>query len=262
MVKSPCGDLGGVEAMGALMIILICFILLLISAPAHSCDCEGIRFYACPHERPPQNNIGGGFSLGAGILRLNTGPVTTFLENSETSGFDLSDQQMFFVGASAYGGKKNGGRAGAQAWFAYKRYYNGLQEGQSPQSSLDVIVTYGGVLTEKAAATGDLTMLIGGLIGGGAMVLRKVIASASTGNFHLLDDGWVRYSAQGPAWAATPVIALDGHAGVNYSIFSWMSWGLDAQMLILYSPTGFGYGDGGWWTKNPGVRMRLVFGNI
>ncbi len=248
------------------MIILLCLLMLLFSAPVQSCDCEGIRFYACPQEKYQENKIGGGFSLGGALLRLNTDPIATFLNESQTRGFDLSDRQMFFVGASAYGGKKNGGRAGGQAWFGYKRYYSRTQDASQVRdqtSVLDVMVTYGGILTEKAASTGDLTMLIGALAGGGAMVLRKDMAPSSTaGNFHVLDDGWVHYTADGPAWAATPLIALDGHAGINYEIFSWMSWGLDTQMLILYSPTGLGYGMGGFWTKNPGIRMRLVFGNI
>ncbi len=222
-----------------------------------NCDCEGVRFYSC---EPQRNEIGGGFALGAGLLKLNLRPVSEFMENDIDREFDLDENQLLLAGLSAYGGKRTGGRAGGQVWFGYKRFYGAMPDGES-YSSLDVFVSYGGVFAEKSASTGDLTLLIGGLFGGGAFALRKA-PNFSMGKYNFMDEGWVHYPEDGAEWAATPIFAVDGHGGINYSILSWMSLGLDAQMVFLYSPTGFGFGQKAFWTQNPGIRMRLVFGNI
>jgi hypothetical protein len=60
--------------------------------------------------------------------------------------------------------------------------------------------------------------------------------------------------------AVAPLWAFDLHGGVTYTLTRWMHIGLDASVTAFYSSTGFSYRNH-FSTVNPGVKLRLIFGN-
>jgi hypothetical protein len=61
--------------------------------------------------------------------------------------------------------------------------------------------------------------------------------------------------------AVAPLWAFDLHGGATYSLTKWMHLGLDASLTVFYSFNGFSYRQGSFHTVNPGLKLRLIFGN-
>jgi hypothetical protein len=195
--------------------------------------------------------------------------------------FDLSDNQMIMLGGMGYGGKRKGGRIGGGGWFGYKRYYSDKFTTLLTDSTsialkdtvhdsliqLHTMLAYGGMIAEGGFNWKAMNVHFGGLLGGGALILGKEAIpynnnSAFTGNQMGRTAMMDTTSDLSSQWAAAPLLVFDAHAGATVSVLRWMQVGADAQMLVLYSAQGFGYGYKSFLTYNPGVRLRFLFGNI
>lgn len=63
--------------------------------------------------------------------------------------------------------------------------------------------------------------------------------------------------------AEAPFGGIGLHGGFTYTMLPWMHLGADAQAMFLASVNGFpGPGNNGFVMLSPGLRVRIVFGNL
>ncbi len=210
--------------------------------------------------------FGGGVMIQPMVIGLNMKPVDNFvLQNRSLRSFVFPDinshyNPLLVMGAFAYGGVGNGMRIGFGGWSGNANY-----EGERANGSNDSIMTltlqvsYGGMLVEKALLHKNLNIVIGGVIGGGKYSLFRSIKPANAFN----DLGsWKDFDSEADE-AKAAFAGLEIHTGFTATIFPWMHLGMDLNSLFSFSVSGFrGVGGSGFSTANPGVRIRIVLGNL
>lgn len=149
------------------------------------------------------------------------------------------------------------------------------------------IIAYGGLVLEKSFnLPANISLFVGGMIGAGALV--------SIADYKMADDAFMDFRQHDDEYddddgkvtitddkivvdnkngdqdtvnhpedkvAVAPLWAFDLHGGVTYTLTNWMHIGLDASVTAFYSSTGFSFRQGHFSTVNPGVKLRLIFGN-
>ncbi|MBN2035339.1 MAG: hypothetical protein JW768_01225 [Chitinispirillaceae bacterium] len=230
---------------------------------------------------------GGGGGGGAGgiapsIQWLDLSPVENVVENETDLSlyrFDFSDNALMMIGGMGYGGTRCGAKIGGGGWFGYKKFVSNSRNVLQRDSSgfvtinngdtvkvdslarLHTMLAYGGLLVEKNISFGDFTFEIGGLFGGGALVLGKEFDTrqniSAFSDFSEYDSAEVVNS-----WTAAPLYCFDLHGGISYRVARFMVVGADANLFIARSSWGFNLNTDSFLTLNPGIRFRILFGNI
>lgn len=230
-------------------------------------------------EVPYEQSIGGSGVFEIGLTRLDLDPIKKIVKGDlDKGGFDFDENTFATVGLIGYAGqKRNGMRIGLGAWAGYNSLYSDEWSVRAGDSlirlgsdtivdsiiQLHLIFAHGGLVVERSFKVFEnFNLYAGGMIGGGAMVAiedRKL----ANGAFNKPDDDtdWESDSCNYEnrvAWA--PLWALDIHGGFTFSLTRWFHLGLDGSTLFYYSSGGFQSKYGNFWTVNPGIKIRFVFG--
>lgn len=230
---------------------------------------------------------GGGAAGGAGGISpslqwLDLSPVKDVVKNETDLGlysFDFKDNGFMLVGGMGYGGTRCGASLGGGGWFGYKKFMSAsrtvpLQDSLGhivfrnsdtvkvdSAAQLYTMIAYGGFMAEKNFSVGNATFEIGGMFGGGALILGKEFVSKEKNSaFSNVDEYDSTKIAN--SWTAAPLLCFDIHSGISYRICSFMVIGADANLLFFHSNSGFNFNTDSFLTMNPGIRFRLLFGNL
>jgi hypothetical protein len=203
---------------------------------------------------------GGGAIVGPVIMGMKMKPIYDLTRrDSDLRGhnfinFDPGYSPILMSGAIGYGGVGNGTRIGFGGYNG--SFYIG-SEGVNKDSLLvlKVSMSYGGLFLEKVKVHENWNILGGGILGGGAIKVKKGFQSSSA--FSKLNDP----DAESDADAV--FLGLELHGGCTYTIFPWFHLGADVNSLFMMSVNGWGtLANTTFATANPGVRIRIVFGNL
>ncbi len=216
-----------------------------------------------------ERGYGGAIGPTPGIFAINVRPVHELLDvlsgNDEFRdiSFPLEGtwQSFFLMGLTGYGAVGNGMRIGG-SYRGGSRSYSTRHDDST--YSVEVRVAFGGFLLEKAFVAGSMNWFIGGIAGASNIVVQPSKASnllVST-PLHLdeeIDKTFNKLNA--------PSLLLELHGGFTYTMVNWFHIGLDLSTPLFFSPSGFkSPGDqsitNGFITINPGLRIRIILGNI
>jgi hypothetical protein len=209
---------------------------------------------------------GGGVIIQPMMLGVQMKPVKNFalknisLRSYRFSGIEESYRPVLVMGAFAYGGVGNGLRIGFGGWSGDSYY-----EGERVDGNLDTVmilnlrISFGGMLVEKAILHKNINFLFGGVIGGGTLSLKRSLQLDNAFN-SLKDLEQLDYKSN---YTEASFAAVELHSGFTATILPWMHLGMDLNSLFSFSVSGFkGLGSRGFTTVNPGVRVRIVLGNL
>jgi len=228
---------------------------------------------------PYDQKIGGSGVLEIGLTNLDLDPIKKIVkEDLDKGGFDFNKNTFSTVGIIGYAGqRRNGMRVGAGFWAGYNSVYSDEWSTQASDSAirrgstalidsiiqLHIIFTHVGLVVERSFKVGNnLNLYAGGMLGGGALIAiedRKL----ADGAFYTADTStnWESDTLHIKNRVAfAPLWAFDLHGGFTYSVTKWMHLGIDGSSLFYYSSSGFQSKYGSFWTVNPGIKLRLVFG--
>jgi hypothetical protein len=230
-------------------------------------------------EVPYDQRIGGSGVIEIGLTNLDLDPIRKIVkEDLDKGGFDFSENTFSTVGLIGYAGqRRNGMRVGAGVWAGYNSIYSDKWTTQASDSAisrgsaalidsiiqLHIIFAHVGLVIERSFKVGNsLNLYAGGMLGGGALIAiedRKL----ESGAFNRVDTNtdWESDTLHiENRFAFAPLWAFDFHGGFTYSVTKWMHLGIDGSSLFYYSSGGFQSKYGSFWTVNPGIKLRLVFG--
>jgi hypothetical protein len=231
---------------------------------------------------PYDMRTGGAGVFEIGLLKLDLEPVEKVVTSTiDRGGFDFDENVLTTVGFIGYAGQhRNGMRLGLGVWGGYGGFYGDTWTTQSTaaeiargrdstvDSTIQMHVIFGhiGLMTEKSFKINKLNLYVGGMIGGGGIMVIED-RERGTGAFYsshtnYADTSWWSDSAyvNEDRYLAAPACAFDIRGGFTYSFTKWLHAGIDGSTLFYYSSRGFNSRYGGFWTANPSVRLRLVFG--
>ncbi|MBL8025941.1 MAG: hypothetical protein JNL74_06000 [Fibrobacteres bacterium] len=163
------------------------------------------------------------------------------------------------AGGMGYGGLGKGIRIGGGGFSGTSRFTSanwGLN-GDSA-TSLNVDLSYGGFMLEKAFVNDKFNYIVGGLIGGGAYIVRK--------NDYKRDEPSAfdeeNFSSNNKNQAEAAFTAFGLHAGATYSAVPWFHVGADASLLTFIGIDGFPNTTGSIFTGAGVFRLRLIWGSL
>jgi hypothetical protein len=242
---------------------------------------------AAPAEDPPDQDkvvieerkvkkYYGSFIVALEYTRFDVGPLEHLAENDRSltgKHFDFSDNQMLTFGLMGYYSKDNSVRVGNGLYAGYKLYHSDVFKGSQTDSlsetvatvdsviTLRVIPTYFGFLCEKAFMYDPVSFFAGIMLGGNLTVVVKEeqearLVSSFINDADRNDDENGRFSV-----ALSPAVFWDVHGGMGFKLSDNMHFAIDGVLRFAYAYEGFGAGFGDFLSVNPGVRVRLTFGN-
>jgi hypothetical protein len=221
------------------------------------------------------------FVISPQTVWLDNGPLKDLIKK-EGSLRDLpfslrKRDPVFTLGLGSFADHGNGVRTGLVVSGAYKSYssetFTGGVAGERRDSVavLRLAPVYGGVTVEKACHVYGVTLSAGIMVGGGVFILhRKFYDVEESGAFVTVDEDsdrdYVDYNddhdivVEARNWAFAPMLAFDAHTGVSFELAPLLHLGVEAAALGFYSPEGYGYATGDFFTVNPCLRLRLSIG--
>lgn len=199
---------------------------------------------------------GGGIALGPMVIGLRMDPVNELSKSDDVlkkyNFTDLHDgyKALLVTSAMPYGGLGNGVRIGFGGWGGDIVF--GSEEVNDTIMLLKVHTVFGGLMLEKAFVKRNVNTVLGGMVGMGSM---EVTRSKSRDAWHRAEDSKEKAEAS--------FAGLSFHTGFTVTLLPWMHAGIDGNGTVLFSLNGFeGSGNGGFCTVAPGLRLRIVLGNI
>jgi hypothetical protein len=163
-------------------------------------------------------------------------------------------------GGMGYGGIGNGVRIGGGG-FSGTGKYTSKRWGASADSitKLNVDLSYGGFMIEKAFVNNRLNYILGGLIGGGAYSVRKSEYKSSEPS--AFDENiFSEPSSKNQADAAFTALGI--HGGLTYSVASWFHFGFDASTVSFIGIDGFNGLTDSFITGAAAFKLRVIWGNL
>jgi len=234
----------------------------------------------CCEMNPNYQGTGGAGGIEVGMVSLDLAPLRKVVDNEfPGKDFDFDREPIFTMSFVGYGGqKRNGTRIGVTGTFGYNAYYSDefsttadsayrARTGNATVDSVLLIhamIAHLGLIAERSfQLTENLNVYAGGMAGAGAIIAIKEgqLSGSAFRSYEPADTIDLDSTLTNTAATAAPVWAFDIHGGAMYSVTRWMHIGLDASLLMYYSSTGFGYRYGSFFTTNPGIKARIVFGN-
>jgi hypothetical protein len=234
---------------------------------------------------PYDMRTGGAGVFEIGLLKLDLEPVEKVVRSTiDKGGFDFDENVLTTIGFMGYAGqRRNGMRLGFGVWGGYGGFYGDTWTTRSSpaeiargrdsiiDSTIQMHVFFGhcGLMTEKSFKINKLNLYLGGMIGGGGILVVEdrnegTGAFYSSSNSNAKDTAWwddSENTATDDRFLVAPAWAFDIRGGFTYSFTKWLHAGIDGSSLFYYSSRGFNSRYGGFWTANPSVRLRLVFGS-
>jgi hypothetical protein len=214
-------------------------------------------------DKSRKHGFGGGGGPTPGLIMLKMKPValltgTDNLLRDKTFNIDWGWDPFYFSGGMGYGGVGQGVRIGGGGWGGKRRYMS-EPYGAARDSvvQLDVNVGYGGLLIEKAIVKEQLNYVMGCLVGGGAIRISRRFLEKESASAFVESAG-----ADSPGTAQALMFVFEMHGGGTYTLLPWFHLGADANAALFYSNDGFDGPAAGFVTVNPGVKIRIIFGNI
>ena len=228
---------------------------------------------------PNEQKIGGSGVIEIGLTNLDLDPIKKITkEDLDKGGFNFDQNTFLTLGFIGYAGqRRNGMRFGLGGWAGYNSLYSDKWSSKASDSAifygsdttvdsiiqLHLIFANAGLVVERSInLTKNFNIYAGGMFGGGALLAiedRKLASGAFIKPNNNSD--WQSDTVDTEnriAWA--PVWAFDIHGGFAYSFTNWMHLGIDGSTLFNYSSRGFQSKYGSFWTVNPGIKLRLIFG--
>lgn len=206
---------------------------------------------------------GGGIIMQPMILGLRTKPVHKLVKHDlQLKQFvfqDLTDhkyQPLLVNGVYLYGGVGNGVRVGFGGWRGECFFGSNVTPTDSIMT-LSVQTSFGGLMLEKAFIYKKLNIITGGVIGGGSIKVTKSYQDAD-----VFGGAYWNEDLNNGAEAKARLVGLELHAGMTISLLPWWHLGMDLNSNFLLSVNGFGGTVNTFGTVNPGLRLRVVLGNL
>lgn len=218
------------------------------------------------------SRIGGAGGFEIGVQHIDLTPIKDFMgKDLSIGGFNFDQNRFFSMGFLGYAGQvKNGMRIGIKGNFDYNVLYSNewtshrtdsLNKSDSLVDSIGMlhIANFNiGFIAEKSVRVfQNVNVYVGGMMGAGGLLVIE--------DRRELDGEFVKMrdpddSLRNNSIRFAPMWVFDVHGGMTYSFTKWMHIGFDGSVLWNYSPMGFGTRYGSFWTINPGIRARIVFG--
>jgi hypothetical protein len=211
-----------------------------------------------------QQGFGGAAGFEPALFATDFRPVSRLVNKvpllRDAIGFSVGSSYyiLSMMGGSAYGGIGHGVRIGGGGWGGHTQFTRTVGD---TDYTLQVGIGYGGVLIEKALVRGEFNWSMGGLFGAGGIGVE--LSTVGEGDaFHDLNNTANRMGAVGAAF-----MLIEIHGGVTYSLLSWMHIGGEVALPCFFASDGFRNASGqsvtdGFFTVNPGIRLRIVLGNL
>lgn len=258
-------------------IIVLATAIISVAAGTDSLSLEKKRF--CFHGG---GTIGGAGGIAPSFQWLDLSPVEDVVKNETDLSlypFNFKDNGFMLIGGMGYGGTQCGASIGGGGWFGYKKFVSTsrtvpLQDSLGniifrnsdtvkvdSAAQLHTMIAYGGFLAEKNFSAGDFTFAVGGLFGGGALILGKEFVSSENSSAFTSTKEYDSADIAN-SWTAAPLLCFDIHSGIFWRVSSFIVVGADANLLFFNSNSGFNYNTDSFMTMNPGIRFRILFGNL
>lgn len=214
-----------------------------------------------------ERGFGGGLGPVIGLYSVNTKSIEKLINTFPRltrfrSKFDGSYETFVLMGGMGYGAVGNGLRIGGGGRGGEKTYSIPIDD--TTTHTLEVSLGFGGVLIEKCFVANKMNIFLGGMAGGGGIDVTDLLID----NIYIddIDDVIDNGKKENNTFSAGFML-LEFHGGFTYTLIPWLHMGLDISMPFFVSPSGFksraGIGVGeGFMTMNPGLRIRIIFGNI
>jgi hypothetical protein len=248
------------------------FLILLIiafSSPGAFCYCH--------HDDNCDSAGSSAFVLSPQIIWLDNGPLKDLIAKER----DLRDHSfnvrgrdpVFMLGFGGIHDHGNSLRIGFSLYGGYKSYESKTFTGGTTTTPRDSVIVlrfipvYGGVSFDKIYRFYEMTISFGAMLGGGVFILNREFydvegsGAFTDASYDDEDDNndKDKHDKKGD-WAFAGTAAFDFHAGVSFKLAPLLSLGIEASALCFYSPEGYGYATGEFFTISPGLRMRLNVG--
>ena len=134
-------------------------------------------------------------------------------------------------------------------------YYPSEATGSDSILVLQVHTGFGGLFVEKVFLRKNFNLFVGGMLGGGKIT---VTPRWDTGAF----ESVFHISKEEESRAEANYAGVELHTGFTVTLLPWLHVGTDVNGLFLMSVNGFGETGNSFINVNPGLRLRLVFGNL
>ncbi len=193
-----------------------------------------------------------------GLYAVNINPVKRLCEKDpflagKTFHFSHTSYEPFGgVGGMGCIGIGNGFRIGGGGMHARKSFISELFSGDSILS-ITVHVGYGGFIVAKAAKLRKWNIKGGGIIGGGTMDIKAAYGKSGSA-FEGDEDEDLKATAH--------FFSLCPYYGISYSFFRIFHIGADVSLPIFISVDGFSPWVPDFYTVNPGISLKIIFGNL
>lgn len=174
---------------------------------------------------------------------------------------DMPVEPFFMMGITGYGALGNGLRVGG-GFLSGSKSYSALRNDST--YSIGVKCMFGGLLVEKAHVNKNMNWFVGGMFGGS--VLEATPSRAS--NFAAtVSSGYRDFVAESFKELTASSLLLELHGGFTYTLVNWFHVGINVSTPLFFSPSGFRTTSDqsvtdGFVTVNPGLRIRIILGNI
>lgn len=211
-----------------------------------------------------QRGYGGGLGPTPGSYAVNLDNIhepVSVIQDAWNIDLNIDDsyKTFFLMGLTGYGGVGNGMRIGG-SFCSGSITYSSRKDTNT--YTLGVKASFGGLLLEKAMVTGSMNWLVGGMAGGAKIELNPYI----TRNFvpSVSDE----YDTEEYSTISASSLLLELHGGFTYTMVSWFHIGIDISTPLFFCPSGFkspngqSFSESGFTTINPGLRIRIILGNI
>lgn len=213
-----------------------------------------------------ERGYGGGLGPTPSVFAINIDPVQKLLEymgrNSDFRNADFPIHGMyktfFMMGLTGYGAVGNGIRIGG-SFVGGKRSFTARSNDSI--YGLKIETSFGGLLLEKAIVHNNYNLYAGGIAGGASIEVQpsKTVDYLSATPVKVDENNFNKLTA--------PAVLLELHGGGTYTMINWCHIGVDFSLPLFFSTSGFKTPVGhnvtnGFLTLNPGLRFRIIFGNI
>jgi hypothetical protein len=212
-----------------------------------------------------QRGFGGALGPSPAVLAVSMRPVNELIRKTDLIdiGFSAQDYYETFItmGGIGYGAIGNGLRIGG-AGRGGRRDLGHVSK-DTVYYTLEVSVGYGGFMVEKALIRRNVNLFIGLMLGGGGLDVKLLKMTGRP----LLNTEIDADEELSKSEANASFFLLETHGGFTYSMLSWLHLGADITLPCFFSGGGFKIGSrngvtDAFFTVNPGIRLRVMFGNI
>jgi len=209
-----------------------------------------------------ERGYGIGFGPSIGLFAVNIAPVKELCPvlggeyKNIISSISNNYESFLLMGGTGYFGFGNGLRIGGEGRGGSKNFSLTVND---TTWFLRTSVGFGGVLIEKNTIKNSMNMLIGGILGGGNL---SITPSYSDNIFNPVENPNINTKQ-----LKATFMLFEIHAGFTYTMVNWFHIGASISTPVFIAPDGFkGISDisytSGFLTVNPGICLRLIFGNI